>query len=211
MLSPGTRVAEPGRATRAKEAIVRTGPDPRQGLVALLALALLLLATSAFAQPLGLSFGGFQDDHAEAAVPSGDGGQVVVGWTESFQAGGCDIWVVRPGENGYPQWQKTFGGPGRDEVARQRNGPRAGLRRDRGIQVSGKAEPGADLSRVEGDVAARGVDPEGPVDLGRGCTRHDQTAGKYQCDAPRFRTRCVSHATVLFAECLFAFSRRELR
>ena len=46
-----------------------------------------------------------------------DGGYVVSGRTESFGAGGSDLWVLKLDGQGAIQWQKTYGGQ-EDDLAR---------------------------------------------------------------------------------------------
>jgi hypothetical protein len=45
-----------------------------------------------------------------------DGGYIVAGETESFGAGGTDIWVLKLSSNGDVEWQRTYGG-NFDEIA----------------------------------------------------------------------------------------------
>ena len=53
---------------------------------------------------------------ADPIVQTTDGGYVVTGLTESFGAGGTDVWVLKLDENGVIQWQKTYGGGGNEEA-----------------------------------------------------------------------------------------------
>jgi hypothetical protein len=73
----------------------------------------LLGAASAGAQVASWSrtYGGTNDDWANAVVPTPDGGYVVAGATCSFgTAGACDVWVLKLDGWGNVQWQKTYGG-----------------------------------------------------------------------------------------------------
>jgi hypothetical protein len=62
------------------------------------------------------TYGGTGDDVAYAITPTSDGGYVVTGWTLSFGAGLGDVWVLKLDGQGNVQWQKTYGGKGRDEA-----------------------------------------------------------------------------------------------
>ncbi|MCU0290758.1 MAG: PKD domain-containing protein [Thermoanaerobaculaceae bacterium] len=61
-------------------------------------------------------YGGPQNDLGFLAAGV-DGGWILTGETESFGAGGGDIWLVKLESNGNIQWQKTYGGPQRDAGA----------------------------------------------------------------------------------------------
>jgi len=62
------------------------------------------------------SFGGDKNDMAYAVEQTRDGGYVVAGFTESFGAGGYDMWVLKLDPVGQIAWQKTFGTKG-DDIA----------------------------------------------------------------------------------------------
>jgi hypothetical protein len=49
-------------------------------------------------------------------IQSSDGGYVVAGYTESFGAGGGDIYLVKLDSSGNVQWTKTIGGSDLDEA-----------------------------------------------------------------------------------------------
>jgi len=61
------------------------------------------------------TFGGPNKDYGYALVSTEDGGYVIVGSTESFGAGDCDVWVIRIDARGNSVWSKTFGGESTDE------------------------------------------------------------------------------------------------
>jgi len=63
------------------------------------------------------TFGGEGTDLTFSVHPTFDGGCVVGGYTWSFGAGASDFWVLKLSQNGTLQWQKTYGGPARDEAA----------------------------------------------------------------------------------------------
>ena len=55
-------------------------------------------------------FGGDNDDETRYIHQTTDGGYIVAGVTESFGAGGSDIWVLKLSPSGEIEWQKTYGG-----------------------------------------------------------------------------------------------------
>lgn len=56
------------------------------------------------------AFGGFINDVGKSVIQLPDSGYVVAGFTNSFGAGGYDVYLVRTDKNGNFIWQKTFGG-----------------------------------------------------------------------------------------------------
>jgi uncharacterized delta-60 repeat protein len=61
------------------------------------------------------TYGGNRNDTASFLQQRSDGGYIVVGHTESFGAGGADIWILKLSPAGNIEWQKTYGGS-EDEV-----------------------------------------------------------------------------------------------
>jgi len=59
-------------------------------------------------------YGGPGDDLNFEFKRTSDGGYIIAGQTFSFGAGGGDLLVMKLDSNGNIQWQKTYGGPGRD-------------------------------------------------------------------------------------------------
>jgi len=62
------------------------------------------------------TFGGGLDDFAYSIQQTTDGGYIVAGSTNSFGAGGYDVYVLKLNSDGSLAWQKTFGG-GLDDFA----------------------------------------------------------------------------------------------
>lgn len=59
-------------------------------------------------------YGGDWADVPTSMILTSDGGFVIGGYTSSFGSGSDDGWVFKAAANGRIEWQKTFGGSGRD-------------------------------------------------------------------------------------------------
>ena len=55
------------------------------------------------------TYGGNKVDSAISIRQTNDGGYIVAGFTESFGAGGKDIWILKLNPDGEIEWQKTYG------------------------------------------------------------------------------------------------------
>lgn len=60
------------------------------------------------------TYGGAQEDLAYAILQTRDGGYIVAGITDSFGAGGSDMWILKLDPVGRVTWQKTYGDKGED-------------------------------------------------------------------------------------------------
>lgn len=59
-------------------------------------------------------FGGSGSDVGYSAQQTMDGGYIITGSTESFGAGGSDVWLIKTNANGDTMWTKTYGGTDSD-------------------------------------------------------------------------------------------------
>jgi predicted secreted protein len=59
-------------------------------------------------------FGGSGNDVGRSVRQTSDGGYIIVGYTESYGAGGYDVWLIRTDESGDTLWTRTFGGSSDD-------------------------------------------------------------------------------------------------
>jgi len=107
------------------------------------------------------TFGGTGDDLGFAVDQTEDGGFIVAGTTTSSGEGAEDLWLVRTDADGNELWNRTFGGPGRDEAYGVRQ------TRDGGFVATGFTESfgagGGDLWIVKTD--ADGNAPAAPSTL----------------------------------------------
>lgn len=60
------------------------------------------------------TFGGSGYDYGYSVVQTSDGGYLVTGYTESFEAGNSDVYLIKTDADGDATWTKTFGGAGLD-------------------------------------------------------------------------------------------------
>ena len=60
------------------------------------------------------TFGGAVDEEGCDVQQTLDGGFIVAGYTTSFGAGGCDVYLVKTNASGDTLWTRTYGGTGAD-------------------------------------------------------------------------------------------------
>jgi hypothetical protein len=60
------------------------------------------------------TYGGSGNDIGYSVRQTTDGGFVIAGFTESYGAGGWDVWLIKTDSGGVLQWDQTFGGSADD-------------------------------------------------------------------------------------------------
>lgn len=76
--------------------------------------AWLVKTDSAGYQQWNQAFGGSDVDRGYSVQETTDGGYVITGYTASYGAGLDDLWLIKTDSSGTLEWDKTYGGSGRD-------------------------------------------------------------------------------------------------
>jgi len=60
------------------------------------------------------TYGGTNGDQGYSVQQTSDGGYIIAGWTNSFGAGGYDVYLIKANASGDTLWTKTYGGTNDD-------------------------------------------------------------------------------------------------
>jgi predicted secreted protein len=107
------------------------------------------------------TYGGANDDGGRSAKGTEDGGFIITGFTESFGAGGSDLWLLKTDSEGAEVWNVTYGGS-RDDV-----GEAVGQTPGGGYVVAGGASAPLDGKASAGDAWLIITDPDGKAIRGK--------------------------------------------
>ncbi len=89
-------------------------------LTVIVMLMIIIFSSNASAVPLeewNKTYGGNEWENAYSVKQTSDGGFIFTGHIKSYGASWSDGWLVKTDSNGNELWNKTFGGPSRDDFS----------------------------------------------------------------------------------------------
>lgn len=107
------------------------------------------------------TYGGAEDDGGRSIKVTDDGGHIIAGFTESFGAGGSDLWLLKTDPEGEEIWNVTYGGS-RDDI-----GESVLQKKDGRYVVAGGASAPLDGEASAGDAWLIITDPDGKAIRGK--------------------------------------------
>lgn len=107
------------------------------------------------------TYGGANDDGGRSIKETADGGYILTGFTESYGAGGSDLWLLKTDSEGELVWNVTYGGS-RDDIGESVWQTAGG-----GYVVAGGASAPLDGEASAGDAWLIITDPDGKLIRGK--------------------------------------------
>jgi len=107
------------------------------------------------------TFGGAKDDGGRSVQETDDGGYIITGFTESYGAGGTDLWLLKAASNGSEVWNVTYGGS-RGDIGEQ-----VLQTKDGGYVIAGGANAPLNGEASAGDAWLIRTDPNGTAIRGK--------------------------------------------
>ena len=62
------------------------------------------------------TYGGPNDEQANAVIQTSDGGYALAGWTDSYGNGNINFWLVKTISSGSQNWTQAYGNSGDNEA-----------------------------------------------------------------------------------------------
>lgn len=113
---------------------------------------ILLIKTNAYGnEQWENTFGGSGNESGEAVQQTSDGGYIIASMTDSYGAGGEDVYLIKTNADGSKLWDKTFGGPNYDAGESVHQTTDGGYIIVGGTESYGTGEDNVYLIKTDGD------------------------------------------------------------